>query len=114
MTLMNRHVRVSYRPLTQATDSTWGTPNETYSHSRYQRLLALGPLSGEAVLRLQREGFYADWEATAWRNPTIADGSRLVTFDSAGNPDLWFHVVKVLPKGRQVTLMLREINEEQS
>lgn len=114
MTLMNRQVRVSVRPLSESEDSAWHVGDETYAHDRYQRLFSLAPLSGEAVQRMQREGFYADWEATAARKPAIPDGARLVTFDEFDEPDLWFHVEKVLPHGRTSRLLLREIYEEQS
>lgn len=114
MTNMYRHVRVSVRPLAQSTNTTWGTPGQTFAHARYQRLQALAPLDGRAILALQREGFYADWTATAMRTPEIPDGARLVTFDQNGTRDLVFHVAKILPRGRRVTLMLQEIREEQS
>lgn len=114
MTLMYRNVRVSVRPLTQATDSTWGTPTETFAHDRFQTLFSLGPMSGSAILSAQREGFYADWEAVAARLPAIPDGARIVTFDANDVPDLWFKVAKVLPRGMKTVLMLQEVNEEQS
>lgn len=114
MTFRTRHLRASVRLLTQSTDATWGTPDETYTHDRYQQLRALAPMSGDAVLRYQREGFYADWQATARRKPAIPDGCRLVTFDGDGNVDLTFHVRKVLPRGHNVVLLLQEINEEQA
>lgn len=113
MTRMMRHVRVSVRLLSQTADSEWGTPDETYTHDRYQTLQSLSPLSGEAIQRLQREGFYADWTATVRRRPAIPDGSRIVTFDEHDEVDMVFHVDKVLPRGRRATLLLRETREEQ-
>lgn len=113
MTRMLRHVRVSVRTLSQGKDED-GWPSESYAHDRYQRLQSLGPLSGEAVQRLQREGYYADWQATARARPSIPDTARLVTFDENGDPDLFLDVEKVLRRGRRVTIMLREVREVQS
>lgn len=109
-----RHVRVSVREPSHGTDGTWHTPTLKHPHTRYQQLLSLAPMSGEAILRLQREGFYADWEAVARRRPAIPDGTLLVTFDDNGAAETWLKVVKVLPHGRKVRLMLREVMEEQS
>lgn len=71
-------------------------------------------MSGEAVLRLQREGYYADWTATTRRRPRIPDTARLVTFDENDDPDLVFDVVKVLGRGQRATVLLKENREAQS
>lgn len=110
---MLRHVRVSVRLPAYGTDAHH-VPTETFDHDRWQQLLSLAPLSGESILRLQREGFFADWEAVARRRPAITDGARLVTLDDNGNPETWFHVEKALTQGRRTRLLLREIMEEQS
>lgn len=114
MTLRNRHVRVSVRPRTEAVDAEWRVPDESFAHARYQRLLSMAPVSGEAALRAAREGHYAEWIATARSRPAIPEAALLVTFDAAGNPDLWLKVVKAQPRGLRTTLLLREIYEVQS
>lgn len=113
MTRRLRHVRVSVRSLTQGKDAD-GWPTESYGHDRYQRLQTLAPLDGESMQRLQREGFYADWTATARARPAIPDTARLVTFDENGDPDVFLDVEKVLRRGRRQTILLKEVREVQS
>ena len=104
------HVRVSIRPTTSGRSGGWNT--EGHTHSAYHELEALYPISGQA-LNSDGARFGADWEAVSNREVTIKDGWRLATLDAAGADDMVFEVVKVLPRGRKLHLMLKESGEIQ-
>lgn len=106
-------MRLSVRTLSETVDGTQGTVSSSWAHARYQRFM-VWPIKPDTRLKLSRDGLDAEWKAQGRATPAVPDTARLVAFDSDGNVEMVFEMVKAFSEGRAQVLYLKEVAEVQS